>query len=105
MFSLPKFHCEHNPIERVWCHSKRYTHANCNYSMPGLRKTVVPGLETVDIGLIRKFFRKSRDYLEAYASGKEARKEVQQAVKEYKSHHRVIQTMFVTSPQILRTLL
>ena len=37
---LPKFHCECNGIELAWARSKQYTRANCEYTMPGLRKTV-----------------------------------------------------------------
>jgi len=31
MFKL-KFHCELNPIECIWCHTKIYTHTHCNYT-------------------------------------------------------------------------
>ena len=37
---LPKFHCELNGIERVWGRSKWYTRRFCNYTFPGLDKTV-----------------------------------------------------------------
>lgn len=32
VYMLRKFHCELNPIERVWSQSKRYTKAYCKYS-------------------------------------------------------------------------
>ena len=35
---IPKFHCELNPIERCWCHAKKYTRAHCNGSIIRLRK-------------------------------------------------------------------
>ena len=35
---IPKFHCELNPIERVWCHAKKHTRANCNGSIVRLCK-------------------------------------------------------------------
>ena len=35
---LPKFDPELNPIERVWAQLKRYTKANCKYSLHSLRK-------------------------------------------------------------------
>ena len=39
---IHQYHCELNPIERV-C-AKKYTRAYCNYSITGLRKTMIPGL-------------------------------------------------------------
>ena len=40
-----KFHCELNPIERVWAQSKKYTRAHCDYSFKGLEGTIIPALE------------------------------------------------------------
>ena len=39
MFYLSKFHCELNPVERIWCSANLYPCGNCNYSVAGLRKT------------------------------------------------------------------
>ena len=44
-YFLPKYHCELNPIERVWAQAKKYSKAYCNYSIVSLRKNVVPALE------------------------------------------------------------
>ena len=55
---IPKFHCELNPIERVWAQSKQYTRARCDYSFKGLEDTIGPALDSVTIDMIRKFFRK-----------------------------------------------
>lgn len=33
---LPKFHCELAPIKNFWGHAKRYTRANCDYSILAL---------------------------------------------------------------------
>lgn len=86
---LPKFHCELNPIERVWGHSKRYCRAYTNFTLIKLRQIINPALESVSVDLIRKFFRKARDYERAYIEGFKAGKEVHEAVKTYKSHRRV----------------
>ena len=49
---IPKFHCELNPIERVWAQSKKYTRALFFQGIP---------LDSVTLDSIRKFFRKMRD--------------------------------------------
>ena len=41
---LLKFHCELNPIERCWCHAKKYTRAYCTI---GLRKIVQEGIANI----------------------------------------------------------
>ena len=53
---LPSFHCELNPIERVWCHAKKYIRAHCNGSIVRLRKIVPEGLATVSKDMISRFF-------------------------------------------------
>ena len=86
---LPKFHCELNPIERVWGQSKRYCRAYTNFTLVKLRQIINPGLDSVTVDLIRKYFRKARDYEKAYTEGFKAGKQVEDAVKKYKSHRRV----------------
>ena len=49
MYYLPKFHCELNPIERVWAQAKRYSRAHCKYSIVSLRRTVYPALDSVSL--------------------------------------------------------
>lgn len=53
-FFLPKFHCELNPIERVWAHGKKYTRAHCDYTFKGLEKTIDPALGSVSLENIRR---------------------------------------------------
>jgi hypothetical protein len=86
---LPKFHCELNPIERIWGEAKRYTRSHCDYSFPGLERAIIPALESVRLDTIRKYFRKCREYMDAYKQGKAGGAEVEQAVQLYKSHRRV----------------
>ena len=50
---------------------------------------MVPALETVNVTMIRKFFRKARDYMQAYRDGHRTGRAVEDAVKVYKSHRRI----------------
>ena len=70
----PKFHCELNPIERVWGEGKRYSRAYTNFTMPGLRHILPQALDSVSVTSIRKYFRKARDYERAYREGHAAGK-------------------------------
>ena len=49
VYMLPKYHCELNPIERVWAQAKRYSRAHCKYNLVSLRKTIIPALESVPL--------------------------------------------------------
>ena len=84
-----KFHCELNPIERVWGKAKQYTRSHCDYSFAGLEKTIHPALDSVSTDTIRKYFRKVKEYMKAYREGITDGVEVVEALKSYKSHCRV----------------
>ena len=86
---LPKFHCELNPIERVWGQAKVHSRAHTNFTLPGLRSIINPALDSVSTDLMRKYFRRVLEYERAYLEGKKAGKELEAAVKVYKSHRRV----------------
>ena len=88
-YFLPKFHCELNPIERVWAQAKVYCRAYTNFTLIRLRQIINPALDFVTVDNIRKFARKARDYEQAYREGHKAGKAVEDAVKVYKSHRRV----------------
>ena len=88
-YFIPKYHCELNPIERVWCHSKKYISAHNNGTITRLRKILPTALDTVDKDLISKFFITCRDYEHAYKQHHVSNIPsylVEQTVKEYKSH-------------------
>ena len=93
VYMLPKFHCELNPIERVWSQSKRYTKAYCKYSIVSLRKLIIPALETVTLENIQNYFRKVWHYMFAYLEGLPGGNELEKLVKDYKkiikSHRRI----------------
>lgn len=69
MCMLPKFHCELNPIERVWAQAKQYSKAYCKYSIKSLRNIVHPALDSVPLESIQKHYRKVRHYMFAYLEG------------------------------------
>ena len=53
---IPKFHCELNPTEHVWCHAKHYTRSHCDYSFPNLEKIIDTAQDSVIVELIKKIF-------------------------------------------------
>lgn len=86
---LPKFQCELNPIERVWGQAKVYSRAHINFMLVGLRSIVHPALDSVPTDVMRRYFRRVLEYERAYLEGKKAGKELEAAVKLYKSHRRI----------------
>jgi hypothetical protein len=72
VYFLPKFHCELNPIERVWAQAKVYCRAYTNFTLIRLRQIMHPALDSVTVDNIRKFARKARDYEQAYREGPKA---------------------------------
>lgn len=86
---LPKFHCELNPVKRVWGQVKVYLRFLHQLLLPGLRSIVNPTLDLVSTDLIRKYFRRVLEYERAYLEGKKAGKELEAAVKVYKFPRRI----------------
>ena len=69
--------------------AKWYTRTYCNYSIVGLMRAMVPALDSVDVDLIRNYFRKARRYIRTYREGNTTGQGIEEAVKKYKSHRRV----------------
>ena len=91
---IPKFHCELNPIERVWSQSKRYTRAYCDYTITSLRQSIPLGLESVSKENIANYVRRCRNYMFAYLEGANVGQELEDKIKFYKttsyaSHRRI----------------
>ena len=82
---IPKFHCELNPIERVWSQSKRYTRAYCDYTIRSLRRSIPLGLESVTKENIANYVRRCRNYMFAYLEGSAVGHELEDRIKFYKS--------------------
>ncbi len=93
MYMLPKFHCELNPIERVWAQSKQYSKAYCKYNIRSLRNSVHPALDSVTLESVQNHFRKVRHYMFAYLEGVSGGSDLEKLVKHYKkpikSHRRI----------------
>ena len=55
MHFIPKFHCEFNPIERVWGQAKVYTRMHTDFTLVWLCQIVGPALDSVQADLIWKY--------------------------------------------------
>ena len=94
---LPKFDCELNRIERIWGEVKRYSQAHCDYSFAGLESTIIPALEFVQVDTIQKYFRKCREYMQAYRERKSGGASVESLLSIYISLIVVFLEMFSCS--------
>ncbi|RPA99439.1 hypothetical protein L873DRAFT_1835395 [Choiromyces venosus 120613-1] len=65
----PKFHCELNFIERFWCAAKYFARENCQYSLEGLRETILMALDSVSTSSVHHYFLGCMRILNAYRSG------------------------------------
>ena len=86
---IPKYHPELNPLERCWGMSKRFIRRLCKFQYKDLlvkiHRSLLDG-RIQPLSMIRKFFRKSRDYMRAYRSGKKEFADIKLQLKVYKSH-------------------
>ena len=88
----PKFHCELNYIESFWAEAKRYSRLHCNYSFNHLKEVVPHALDSISLTKICQFSRRSARYMSAYELGLSGKVAVF-AVKRYRSHRRVPETV------------
>lgn len=65
---LPKFHCELNPVERIWATAKRYTRDRCTFKLKNLRK-LIPKALTIALPEIQSYFAHCHAWVAAYAKG------------------------------------
>jgi hypothetical protein len=71
-----------------WGRAKAYARENCDYTFPGLEKTVPLALESVDLEVICKFSRRAFRYMDAYRIGLTGQ-DAERQVKKYKSHRAI----------------
>ena len=82
----PKFHPEFNFIERYWGMVKFIMRGKCDYTFATLQEQLPAALETPTIGKIRRFARKSADYIYAYQNGCKNPEDARGEIKFYKRH-------------------
>jgi hypothetical protein len=90
----PKFHCELNFIEMYWGTVKMRVRRLCDYSMKSLERNVPLMLDSVPLGLIRRFARKSWRYMDAYRCGATGR--LAQFINKTYTRHRRVPTSWLT---------
>lgn len=88
---LPKFHCELNPIERVWALAKQKARLRCEYTFAALQKAVPECLDEVSVASIRRFCRRAREFVHVYKNNTSSTcGDLEKLRKQqYKSHRRV----------------
>jgi hypothetical protein len=101
---LPKFHCELNCIEHLWCSAKAFARKNCTYSFPALKLIVPQALESVTLETYRRQHQRCERHMHAYIMRSESDtglsfEQAQFAVKKYSSHRRIPQSIFQNLPQ------
>lgn len=65
---LPKFHCEMNPVERIWATAKRYTRERCTFKLKSLRG-LIPKALCIDTTEIVSYFEHCQAWVTAYSQG------------------------------------
>lgn len=83
---VSRFHCESNPINRVWEQAKVYSRMYTNITFPHLCQIIDSALDFVSTDFIQKHFRNIMEYHKAYLEGKKGGKDLETAVRLYKSH-------------------
>lgn len=86
---LPKFHCELNPIERVWGHAKRELRKTCDYTTTSITNRLPGVLNGIPVDSVRRYYRAVNRFVQAYQYGNMTPKQAAFIVKKYASHRRI----------------
>ena len=103
---LPKFHCELNYIEHLWCAAKAYARSHCTYSFAALKGMVPEALDSVSLATFRRLHRRCQCYMYAYAVRDENGEgltfaQARFAVRKYSSHRKIPDSIFKDLPKNL----
>jgi hypothetical protein len=90
----PKYHCECNWIEMYWAGAKREARLKCDYTFKSLENNMHAFLDKAgNLAHIRRYFRRSMEYIEAYSKCSDGREVVQTVKKfvekKYLSHRKI----------------
>jgi hypothetical protein len=84
----PKFHCELNFIEMVWCYLKAHLRKFCSYQFSDLKEKVNNVESIVPVAYIRRAARHCFRFMDCYRNGLDGPL-AEYAMKTYSSHRRV----------------
>jgi len=84
-WKVAKFHPEFNFIERYWGMVKFRMRGKCDYTFATLQAQLPAALAAPTIGNIRRFARKSADYMYAYQNGCKNPEDARGEIKIYKT--------------------
>jgi hypothetical protein len=95
---VPKFHCEMNPMERIWAYAKNITRKFCTYKYDGLEEKVSGILTSVPIAVVRRFFRVAFRVMDCHRERnglKLTPSLISYMWKRYRSHRKVPDTLLL----------
>jgi hypothetical protein len=65
----PKFHCELNFIEKIWCSCKAYTRDYYTFTIQGLQKILPEAIKSVSTATINRYYHRCMSTFDVYFTG------------------------------------